>query len=279
VPQVDYVRVDQQRTGLQQVQQHATALAVALPGSEGRSLHARGQDAVRLQKLAEKLGALMTKLDIEEPLQPSSSEYKEGLAALRDEQLRSLQADIEKNVSALAVLTHQRQQQGAASSITRSQRKQAQNKRKRVRQLVAMIQSWQVVDAPSSAAVERLPAAWTDSEVTQLFKGEYPWRLTSTDSSSAVAAVLAERFRDVCAEVSAGCDVQGNLHAGAVFVWGVYSLVVSCWMTACSSVGLFALLQIKLSSDDVPCGVRAESRPLVVCLKVGRSGAHLAPVS
>ncbi|KAF6253650.1 hypothetical protein COO60DRAFT_1703723 [Scenedesmus sp. NREL 46B-D3] len=30
-----YVRVNQQRTGLQQVQQHATALAVALPGSEG----------------------------------------------------------------------------------------------------------------------------------------------------------------------------------------------------------------------------------------------------
>jgi len=81
---MDYVRVDQQRTGLRQVQQHATALAVALPGSEGRSLHARGQGSARLQKLAEKLGVLMTKLDNQEPLQPSSSEYKRGLAALRD---------------------------------------------------------------------------------------------------------------------------------------------------------------------------------------------------
>jgi hypothetical protein len=114
-------------------------------------------------------------------------------------------------VSALAVLTHQRQQQGAASSITRSQRKQAQNKRKRVRQLVAMMQSWQAVDAPSSATVERLPAAWTDSQETLLFKGEYPWRLTAKDSSSAVAAVLAERFRDMCAEVSAGCWYDNQL--------------------------------------------------------------------
>jgi hypothetical protein len=200
--QVDYVRVDQQRTGLLQAQQHATALAMALPGSEGRSLHARGQDVARLQKLAEKLGTLMTKLDMTEPLQQSSAEYKQGLAALRDEQLRSLQAEVEKHVSALAVLVYERQQQGAASSITRSQRKQAQSRRKRVRQLVMMMHSWQVVEAPSSGVVEQLPAAWTDSEVTKLFKGEYPWRLGTSNSSGAVAAVLAERFRDACADVS-----------------------------------------------------------------------------
>ena len=200
---MDYVCVDQQRTGLRQVQQHATALAVALPGSEGRSLHARGQGSARLQKLAEKLGVLMTKLDIQEPLQPSSSEYKRGLAALRDEQLSSLQAEIEKHVSALSVLTHERQQQGAASSITRSQRKQAQSRRKRVRQLVGMMHSWRVVDAPSSVAVQQLPAAWTDSKVTELFQGKYPWRHGAADDSGAVAAVLAERFRDACAEVSA----------------------------------------------------------------------------
>jgi hypothetical protein len=204
VLQVDYVRVDQQRRGLLQMQQHATALAVALPGREGRSLHARGQDAPRLQKLAEKLGALMTKLDIRAPLQPGSAEYKQGLAALRDEQLKSLQADVEKNVSALAVLTYERQQQGAASSITRSQRKQAQGRRKRVRQLVAMLHTWQVVDAPGSDAVQLLPAVWTEAEVTKLFKGEYPWRGAAANRSGAVAAVLAERFRDVCAEVRAG---------------------------------------------------------------------------
>jgi hypothetical protein len=176
VLQVDYVRVDQQRRGLLQMQQHATILAVALPGREGRSLHARGQDAPRLQKLAEKLGALMTKLDIRAPLQPGSAEYKQGLAALPDEQLKSLQAHVEKNVSALAVLAYERQQQGAASSITRSQRKQAQSRRKRVRQLVAMLHTWQVVDAPGSDAVQLRPAVWTEAEVTKLFKGEYPWR-------------------------------------------------------------------------------------------------------
>jgi hypothetical protein len=183
------------------MQQHATALAVVLPGREGRSLHARGQDTPRLQKLAEKLGSLMTKLGIRDPLQPGSAEYKQGLAALRDEQLKSLQAEVEKHVSALSVLTYERQQQGAASSITRSQRKQAQSRRKRVRQLVALIHTWQVVDAPSSEAVGQLPAVWSDTEVAKLFKGEYPWRPGAADSSGAVAAVLAERFRDVCAEV------------------------------------------------------------------------------
>ncbi|KAF6255126.1 hypothetical protein COO60DRAFT_1641828 [Scenedesmus sp. NREL 46B-D3] len=86
---------------------------------EGRSLHARGLDSARLQKLAEKLGVLMTKLDIQEPLQPSSSE---GLSA------------------------------------------------------------------------------WTDSKVTELFQGKYPWRHEAADDSGAAAAVLAERFRDACAE-------------------------------------------------------------------------------
>jgi hypothetical protein len=200
--QVDYVRNEKQLRALQQLHSNATALSVALPGNAGRTLHARGQDATRQQKLAEKLGALMTKLNITDPLEPSSDEYKAGLAALRDEQLQSMQAEIEKLVSALAVLKHQRQQQGAASSITRSQKKQAESRRKRVRQLVGMMHSWQVVDAPSSSVVEQLPAAWTEVEVTQLFKGEYPWRVGADGSAGAVAAVLAERYWDVCAEVS-----------------------------------------------------------------------------
>jgi hypothetical protein len=201
--QVDYVRNDKQLRALQQLHSNATALSVALPGNAGRTLHARGQDATRQQKLAEKLGALMTKLNITDPLEPSCGEYKAGLAALRDEQLQSMQAEIEKLVSALAVLKHQRQQQGAASSITRSQKKQAESRRKRVRQLVGMMHSWQVVDAPSSSVVEQLPAAWTEVEVTSCSRASTRGGLGhSSGSAGAVAAVLAERYRDVCAEVS-----------------------------------------------------------------------------
>lgn len=196
------MRNEKQLRALKQLQSNATALSVALPGSQGRTLHARGQDTARQHKLAQKLGALMTKLQIAEPLEPTSDEYRAGLAFLRDEQLRSLQAEIEKLVSGLAVLRYERQQQGPASSITRSQKKQAQSTRKRVRQLVSVMHSWQLSDAPSSSAVEQLPAAWTDSQVTNLFKGEYPWRVGAGGSGGAVAAVLAERFRDVCAEVS-----------------------------------------------------------------------------
>ncbi|WIA43723.1 hypothetical protein OEZ86_010149 [Tetradesmus obliquus] len=57
-----------------------------------------------------------------------------------------------------------------------------------------------VVDAPGSDAVQLLPAVWTEAEVTKLFKGEYPWRRGGR--SGAVAAVLAERFSDVCAEMA-----------------------------------------------------------------------------
>lgn len=199
--QVDYVRDEKQLRALQHLHSNATAFSVALPGSEGRTLHARGRDTTRQQKLQQKLGALMTKLNITEPLDRSSDEYRAGLAALRDEQLQSLQAEIEKLVSALSVLTYARQQQGAASSITRSQKKQAQSRRTRVRQLVGVMHSWQTEDAPSSSAVEQLPAAWTEAEVTKLFKGEYPWRCGSGGSGAAVAAMLAERFRDACAEV------------------------------------------------------------------------------
>jgi len=41
--------------------------------------------------------------------------------------------------------------------------------------------------------VQQLPAAWTDSKVTELFQGKYPWRHGAADDSGAVAAVLAER--------------------------------------------------------------------------------------
>lgn len=197
---VEYVRADKQRIALMQLQQNATALSVALPGNEGRALHARGQDNTRREKLAKKLGELMTKLQLAEPLQPGSPDYQAGLAALRDEELQSLQAEIEKHVSALAVIKHERLQQGAASSITRSQRKSLQNRRKRVRQLVAVMHSWQQLQAPSSSVVQQLPREWTDTEVAKLFQGEYPWRQAAAGAPGPVAAVLAERFRDVCAE-------------------------------------------------------------------------------
>lgn len=207
--QVEYVRADKQRTVLMQLQQNATALSVALPGNEGRTLHARGQDNVRREKLARKLGALMTKLQLADPLQPASPDYQAGLAALRDEELQSLQSEVERHISALAVIKHERQQQGAASSITRSQRKSMQTRRKRVRQLVAVMHSWQVLQAPSSSVVQQLPPQWTEAEVAKLFKGEYPWRqAAAAGANGPVAAVLAERFRDACAEVRSGVGLR-----------------------------------------------------------------------
>lgn len=255
--QMEYVRADKQVRVLRHLQEDAAALAVALPGAQGRSLHARGQDTVRCSKLIVKLGGLMTKLGIKQPLQPGSNEYKQGLAALRDEELRSLQADIEKQVSALAVIKHERQQQGAANSITRSQRKMAQNRRKRVRELAAIMHSWQVVDAPSSSVLAQLPNNWTEQEVNNLFKGEYPWR-QGQPGLDPVAAVLAEQYMDACAEVTfspaAGClcrcswwpftkhhDPAVILFNGLQSVLAVLAVHLLCWLVhaaahACSSI-------------------------------------------
>jgi hypothetical protein len=94
----------------------------------------------------------------------------------------------------------ERQQSGAASSLTRSQQNRAKRKRKRIRQLIDSIATWQQLDLPSSTVTQQLPARWSEQVVSDLLKGTFPWRQSS---SGDVPAVLAEQFREACAEVRA----------------------------------------------------------------------------
>ena len=200
--QVDYVRVHKQLQCLQQLRQGAAALSVALPGSEGRNLHSHSQNQKRVDKLFDRLGSLATKLDLAAPLQPSSSDYIRGLSLLRDEEISTLQMEIEKLVAGLQVLKFDRQQAGAASCLTRSQRKMATSKRKRVQQLVSVMQTWQQLQLPGSSVTAPLPANWSEADISQLFKGIYPWQQGSNAVLGAVTKIMAERFRDACAEVT-----------------------------------------------------------------------------
>jgi hypothetical protein len=199
--QMEYVRCSEEVRALQALKQNSSSLAVALPGAESRALQSRAQDGRLLEKLLRRLAKLQVDLGYDEPLAADSSLYREGLAAVRDQQLRRIQRDIERDVALLGNIMQERQQSGASSSLTRSQQNRAKRRRKRIRQLVDSIATWQQLDLPSSTVTQQLPDKWSDQVVSGLLKGTFPWKQSSTGD---VPAVLAEQFREACAEVRAG---------------------------------------------------------------------------
>lgn len=183
---MEYVRSAESLRAQRSLQQNSSSLAVALPGTEHRALQARAQDKKLQDKLLRRVAQLQVALDLDEPLPVSSEQYKKGLAALRDEQLRNTQRQLEREVALLGSITQERRQEGEAS------------KRKRIRQLVDSMAAWQRMDLPSSSVVQQLPHQWGEQDVLALFKGRFPWRPRDDGS---VSAVLVEQFRDACAEV------------------------------------------------------------------------------
>lgn len=195
---MEYVRSAESLRAQRSLQQNSSSLAVALPGTEHRALQARAQDKKLQDKLLRRVAQLQVALDLDEPLPVSSEQYKKGLAALRDEQLRNTQRQLEREVALLGSITQERRQEGEASKRTRNQQKRAARKRKRIRQLVDSMAAWQRMDLPSSSVVQQLPHQWGEQDVLALFKGRFPWRPRDDGS---VSAVLVEQFRDACAEV------------------------------------------------------------------------------
>lgn len=182
---------------MQRVKQDSSAFAVALPGAQGSALQARSNDERRNDRLSTRMSKLLSKLKLPFPVDDSTDEYKAALSSLRDAEVVQAQQQIEAEVSALAALRLDRTRSGSASKVTRSLIKRAERRRNRVRGLVATISRWQQAEnISSSVIVERLPA-WSEGDIKQLFTGVYPWRATG----GGVLAVLAEQYRDACAEV------------------------------------------------------------------------------
>jgi hypothetical protein len=117
---------------------------------------------------------------------------------LRDEHLRKAQKDIERDVAVLGSILQERQQLGEASRLTRNQHNRAARRRKRIRQLVDSMAAWQQLDLPASPVSQLLPARWTEQVVLGIFKGSFPWK---QGEDGGVPSLLAEQFRDACAEV------------------------------------------------------------------------------
>ena len=197
---MEYVRCSEELRALQALKKNSSSFAVALPGAESRALQSRAQDDVLVEKLLRRLAQLQVNLEYDAPLAPDNILYKQGLAAVRDQQVRKIQRDIERDVALLGNILQQRQQSGAASSLTRSQQNRAKHKRKRIRQQLNSIATWQQLDLPSSTVTQQLPGQWSEQMVSDLLKGTFPWRQSATGD---VPAVLAEQFREACAEVSA----------------------------------------------------------------------------
>ena len=202
---MEYVRLDQELMVMEHVRANGGAFAVAIPGAEGRAIHARGQDRKRQEKVTDLKLGLMVKLNLTGPMDPSSQRYQQAMARLRDQELVRLEGLIEKEVSGLVALRLERSSWGAASRNTRSLNKRCQRRRKRIRELVNLLQSWCAAELPplGSGVVSSLPASWSEEQIQQLFQGHYPWRAEGITGGGAAAALphLAERYRDALAEV------------------------------------------------------------------------------
>jgi hypothetical protein len=169
--QMEYVRAQEQLRALTSLRNNRSSFAVALPGAESRPLQARASDSKLEHKLLRRVAKLQFQLDWDAPPGRDSSEYQQGLAALRDEHLRKAQKDIERDVAVLGSILQERQQLGAASRRTRNQQNRATRRRKRIRQLVDSMAAWQQLDLPSSPASQLLPTRWTEQITLDLFRG------------------------------------------------------------------------------------------------------------
>lgn len=181
-------------------------MAAALPGT-ARQLQIQAEHAKRVSKLLDRMAKLAVELRLPAPPAGDSAEYQQGLAALRDQQLRHLQQQIEHEAAALGQLTQERQQLGGACALTKSMEKSSKRRRARIRQLVETISAWQQRDLPSSPVTEPLPQQWTEQAIKQLFSGQFPWQQMAGGAGQ-LPSQLVDRFRDACAEVSRRYGMQ-----------------------------------------------------------------------
>jgi hypothetical protein len=84
--QVEYVRLDKE-LGWREM---AVLFAVALPGADGRALHARGQDGKRQDKIINRMSAILVKLHLTGPMEGDAPEYIAALGQLRDQEVRAV---------------------------------------------------------------------------------------------------------------------------------------------------------------------------------------------
>jgi hypothetical protein len=232
--QMAYVRAMMELEVLLQIQKHGGAYALALPGRDGRALHARVQDSKRVADLRRQLAKLQVKLGLKAPMPTADPDmYKSAQDMLKETELGKLQRSIEEQVSALQVLRLERAQGLSASARnTANLNKAAKRRRKNVVEMLAVMLTWDegVFDVVPSQQQRR---ARTRDEMLaavaeKVYRAEYPW----ADGGGAAAGkaalpTLASRYRDAAAGL-ARCEEQLQLWRWEVQQAGLYYIMHTC---------------------------------------------------
>ena len=226
--QMAYVRAMMEVEVLLQIQKHGGAYALALPGRDGRALHARVQDSKRVADLRRQLAKLQVKLGLKAPMPTADPDmYKSAQDMLKETELGKLQRGIEEQVSALQVLRLERAHGLSASARnTANLNKAAKRRRKNVVEMLAVMLTWDegVFDVVPSQQQRR---ARTRDEMLaavaeKVYRAEYPW----ADGGGAAAGkaalpTLASRYRDAAAGL-VRCEEQLQLWRWEVQQAGLY---------------------------------------------------------
>jgi hypothetical protein len=198
--QVQYVYVDLNLETLDQLQQHAGAFAVALPGAEGRALRAKAADRDKQKQLQERLVDLAMQLNLDERLDSNAVEYRAALGRLATQEVLKIQGLVEDTASSLAAAQAEHMTAGAAGKDTRSIAKRIKRHRTSVQQFLAQLTAWRVDRAADlSSMVQGLPTHWSKEAVEQICSGVFPWR--DGDGNHPALGRLAAQYRDALAEV------------------------------------------------------------------------------
>jgi hypothetical protein len=167
--QVQYVFVDLNLHTLKQLQKHAGAFAVALPGAEGRALRAKAADRRKQAQLQARLVDLAAQLNLDGPLSSSTNDYKAALGRLAAQEVLRIQGLVEDTVSSLAAAQAEHVAAGAACKETRSIDKRIKRHRTAVQQYLAELSAWRVDAAASlSSMVQGLPPHWSKDAIEQI---------------------------------------------------------------------------------------------------------------
>ena len=202
--QVDYVRAHKEVLVLLRIKEHGGDYAIALPGRDGRSLHARSQDTKRLELLKKRMTRLAVDMGTAPP-HPESPEYKAAHQLLKRQEIAKLQMAVEEQVAALQILRLEREQRlRTSANNTASLNKAAERRRKNVQELLAVMLSWDAdvfsKEGGTSADGGQDKAAAAARVFADVVRCKYPWAVEGAEQTSATLASLAAKYWDARAE-------------------------------------------------------------------------------
>jgi hypothetical protein len=208
------VRATMELQALERVRADGGGYALALPGKDGRALHARSQDKQHRAQLVGRIAKLQALLKLAAPMQRVDPEgFKHAQQLLTRWEVEKLHSRVEEQVSALQVLRLEREQglHGSGRNAA-GLHKAAKRRRKNVMEMLAVIMTWDrtAFDAVVPEELRSSKEAVLEVVAQQVYRGEYPWASGGASGGQAALGSLARKYRDAGAE-AARCREQLQL--------------------------------------------------------------------